>query len=237
MFCRTCGNETVENAEFCVNCGKKPNNGNAHCYNCGSNTNPEQVVCVKCGVNLENAIISQIENNNPTKFCKGCGHQLNEMAEICINCGIKPENGNSFCQNCGSETNSEQEICTNCGVRVNHSNKIASNNSSYTNKSFTSYNEYYTNEFAGFEASNEQYQGKFNWAAFFFGPLWLLYKGMWQLGLILLGLSCFITIDVFIIDLIVGILLARKANYLYYRKEKFGEQLPKDWKIFIDFMK
>ena len=43
MFCKTCGKEVNQNAEFCLNCGVNPQTGNAYCYNCGVNTNPEQV--------------------------------------------------------------------------------------------------------------------------------------------------------------------------------------------------
>ena len=37
--------------------------------------------------------------------------------------------------------------------------------------------------------------------------------------------------------LIAGALIARKANYLLYRKEKYGEDLPNDWMIFFNFSK
>ena len=38
---------------------------------------------------------------------------------------------------------------------------------------------YYRDEFDKIYESNEKYKGKWNWAAFFFGPIWALTKGVW----------------------------------------------------------
>lgn len=236
MFCKTCGKEVNKNAEYCLSCGVNPQHGNAYCYNCGVETNPEQVVCVACGVNLEKNVSSSSNVNESTNmFCKGCGSKIHEKAEICTSCGIKPLNAHNFCQHCGAKTTEEQEICTSCGVRVNikESEKEPSRFKN-TDSSYNSYPEYYQSEFSAIENSNEQYQGKFNWLSFLFTPIWLLSKGMWQLALVIIA-TAFFPFDGIILDVLIGFLVGRKANYLYYRKEKYGEQLPKDWKIFIDF--
>lgn len=52
MFCRTCGKELVEGADFCTSCGVKPLKGNKFCNACGAETRPDAEVCVKCGVRL-----------------------------------------------------------------------------------------------------------------------------------------------------------------------------------------
>ena len=236
MFCKTCGKEVNQNAEFCLNCGVNPQTGNAYCYNCGVNTNPEQVVCVVCGVNLEKNVSRNADSNDAKAFCKGCGSKVNEKAEICTSCGINPLNGHNYCQNCGATTTAEQEVCTSCGVRV--SGKARNRESSkYTtsDSSYKSYSEYYQNEFSAIEKSNEEYQGKFNLVAFFFTTIWSLTKGMWQLAIIdaVIYLIPFVGIP---LSVVFGILVGRKANYLYYRKEKYGEQLPKDWSILFDFI-
>ena len=237
MHCRTCGKEVNENAEFCLNCGVNPKSGNAHCYNCGVDTNPEQVVCVACGVNLENNKVKSNYNSDKSAqlFCRSCGNKVNDNAEICINCGIKPLNGHNYCHNCGATTKEEQEICTSCGVRVN--NIVKGKNTSQAkniNSSDNYYPEYYQSEFSSIEESNEEYQGQFNWLACFFTIIWCISKGMWQIALISIGLAFIPGIGV-PISIAFDILFARKANYLYYRKEKYGEQLPKEWKILIDF--
>ena len=52
IFCRNCGAELNENADFCIRCGSGVGKGDKFCYNCGADTNPEQAVCLKCGVKL-----------------------------------------------------------------------------------------------------------------------------------------------------------------------------------------
>ena len=52
MFCRSCGKELVEGAEFCTSCGVRPLKGNKFCSACGAETQPAAEVCVKCGVRL-----------------------------------------------------------------------------------------------------------------------------------------------------------------------------------------
>ena len=41
------------------------------------------------------------------------------------------------------------------------------------------YPAYYEQEFARIQQSGEAYKGKWNWAAFFFGPFWAITKGLW----------------------------------------------------------
>ena len=52
MFCRTCGKELAEGADFCISCGVRPLKGNKFCNACGAETRPDAELCVKCGVRL-----------------------------------------------------------------------------------------------------------------------------------------------------------------------------------------
>lgn len=52
MYCRNCGAQIDDKAEFCIHCGVAPRNGNKFCPNCGSETPELAVVCVKCGILL-----------------------------------------------------------------------------------------------------------------------------------------------------------------------------------------
>lgn len=54
-FCRCCGAQISQHAEFCVSCGCKPNDGDKHCQRCGATTSPKQEICVKCGGRLDKA--------------------------------------------------------------------------------------------------------------------------------------------------------------------------------------
>lgn len=233
MFCKTCGKEVNKNAEFCLNCGVNPKTGNAHCYNCGVTTNPEQEICISCGVNLRKNIVNSSDINNLSKsFCRSCGNEVNEKAEICTNCGIKPLNGENYCQNCGAHTRVGQEICTSCGFRLKQTQFNQNFQSTKGDFSFENYSTYYQEEFTKIQNSNEEYQGKFNWATFFLLPIWFFSKGM-----IPMAIASFLIWLIPYGSLIAGALIARKANYLLYRKEKYGEDLPNDWMIFFNFSK
>ncbi|MDO4927147.1 MAG: NINE protein [Turicibacter sp.] len=52
MYCRNCGKELNENADYCTNCGVATTKGNSYCSACGAETNENADVCVKCGANL-----------------------------------------------------------------------------------------------------------------------------------------------------------------------------------------
>ena len=79
---------------------------------------------------------------------------------------------------------------------------------------------YYQQEFTKIAASNEKYRGKWNWAAFFFGPLWALTKGAYLTFLVHAAIGTTILIVTFgfglplliIFPFIYGI----RGNYIYY---------------------
>ena len=52
MFCRNCGNEVPDQAEFCTSCGQAALSGSRNCPSCGAETLPSAQVCVKCGARL-----------------------------------------------------------------------------------------------------------------------------------------------------------------------------------------
>lgn len=228
MYCRSCRSEVNENSEYCMNCGKKPLNGIDFCHNCGTETTEGQKFCLECGVNLKNLKKSSTEKES-NYHCRHCGNEVNGNAEICVNCGRRPLTGNKFCQNCGNKTTDGQEICTNCGVRlqsINYSNKTSSFSSNNDEV-----NGYYQTEFQKIKSSNEAYKGKWNWAAFFFGPLWAMYKGMWGLGLIGFAIGVILSQTV-VIPFIVSIFFASRGNYSYYRLKEYGEVSPNFKELF-----
>lgn len=228
MYCRHCGSEVNKNAEYCMGCGKRPLNGFKHCYNCSAETAEDQEICLKCGVNLKKVKIS--ESDTPKDiYCKHCGSGVNENAEICISCGRRHLTGIDFCQNCGCKTSENQEICTNCGVRLQDIAKSEKTQDYKLNSD--EYSEYYRHEFKKIKSSNDTYKGKWNWAAFFFGPLWAIYKGMWQIAL-LVFLIALITSWTYIIPILVSVVLGLRGNYFYYRFREHGEGLPDFKNIF-----
>ena len=52
MFCRNCGKQLPEEADFCTSCGVSRRKGNKYCRVCSARTRPEAHVCVKCGARL-----------------------------------------------------------------------------------------------------------------------------------------------------------------------------------------
>ncbi len=55
MYCRNCGKQLVDTAEFCMSCGARPRNGKSYCVVCGAQPRPEAEICVNCGSRLDGA--------------------------------------------------------------------------------------------------------------------------------------------------------------------------------------
>jgi len=55
MYCRNCGNQVPDQAEFCSSCGQRVNAG-TRCSNCGAETLQGAQVCVKCGAALASGL-------------------------------------------------------------------------------------------------------------------------------------------------------------------------------------
>ncbi len=53
MYCRNCGSQVNDKAEFCLKCGVRPFNAKAYCQECGVETNEKQEICIKCCVRLK----------------------------------------------------------------------------------------------------------------------------------------------------------------------------------------
>ncbi|WFD08783.1 DUF2628 domain-containing protein [Tepidibacter hydrothermalis] len=222
MYCRNCGSEIKNNAEICLKCGVKPLNAKNYCQECGSETNENQEICIKCGTTLK-SILNSFNINSICKYCRNCGSEIKNNAEICLKCGVKPLNAKNYCQECGSETNENQEICIKCGVRlkttINNESKLSGfkkhlEGDGNCNTNFSKLKPYYQEEFTKIYESNESYRGKFNWAGFFFGPIWALTKGIWipPLAVLILALIGFGPIPASIYGIICGF----KGNYIFY---------------------
>lgn len=83
-------------------------------------------------------------------------------------------------------------------------------------------NPYYKDEFKKIHDSGETYKGKWNWAAFWFGPIWALTKGAWGaaltsfvVSLLTLGLG----------GLVYGFVFGIRGNYIYYTLHVKQKQL------------
>ncbi|MCP5498228.1 MAG: DUF2628 domain-containing protein [Leptospiraceae bacterium] len=83
------------------------------------------------------------------------------------------------------------------------------------NQSFLYLKPYYQEEFNRIQQSNEAYKGKWNWAAFFFGIIWALSK-----GLILSAIVCIVTtgFTAGIAAFFWIFYYPLRGNYMYYKK-------------------
>lgn len=61
MYCKNCGSELPENAEFCMKCGFRRNIGDEFCPQCGKEVKKMQSVCLNCGFLLDDDMRSQKE--------------------------------------------------------------------------------------------------------------------------------------------------------------------------------
>lgn len=95
--------------------------------------------------------------------------------------------------------------------------------------SFAHLSPYYQEEFRKIAASSETYKGKWNWAAFFFGPIWALTKGAWlsslthlSVNFLVLLLTCGFGAPLLIIG---SIMYGARGNYIYYNVARYNKQL------------
>lgn len=88
---------------------------------------------------------------------------------------------------------------------------------------------YYQQEFTKIEESGETYKGKWNWAAFLFGPIWALTKGAWVSALCHVGVNAVILLVTCgfgaPLILIGAIIYGIRGNFIYYQAFRQGRQL------------
>jgi uncharacterized protein DUF4339 len=90
---------------------------------------------------------------------------------------------------------------------------------------FSNLKPYYQERFKKIEESNEQYQAKWNWAAFFFTWIWAYTKGLNKNATLFL-LLCFVAAGAFGAPLgVVMIYYGIRGNWLYYNKVKYNKDL------------
>ena len=89
-----------------------------------------------------------------------------------------------YCPNCGKEMSGE--FCSNCGYPK--SNNTTINRDELLN-AYASKN------------ANKVYNRSWNWSAFFFGPVYYLYRKMWVEGIVLWGITIILIVIFNLIDI------------------------------------
>ena len=89
--------------------------------------------------------------------------------------------------------------------------------------SFAALPPYYQDEFQRIQSSGETYKGKWNWAAFFFGALWALTKGLWLPAVIAFGGSI---LTYGVVGFAYCFVFGARGNYMYYCKTVKNQDVP-----------
>jgi ribosomal protein L40E len=156
--------------------------------------------------------------------CRSCRKTLPGEASYCTKCGtLNPPDGKITCRKCNTSISMNDAFCGICG----EPNPVGSASpgttawhGNYTKDPNTipglSY--YYVNEFLLIKESRERYQGKWNWAAFFWSWIWAFTKGMSVLGWVGLLAALFLgAISYGFLGIVLSVYFGARGNYIYYK--------------------
>ena len=173
-------------------------------------------VCSKCraqlvswGKNRENAIlflrsIQEVQGSSDSTEARPMSATSAATNSFCTSCGTALQIGNRFCGKCGTST-----------TGIPNPAPILPRQSAVASVSYAGLSSYYEREFSMIESSGEKYQGSWNWAAFLFGGIWALTKGLWVPALIAFVGAMFTG---GVIGVIYWFIFGARGNYMYYRK-------------------
>lgn len=145
--------------------------------------------------------------------CADCGHDVSTEADTCPQCGNPPVP--LECWECGKEASREDETCPHCGAPDPVGDKMS-------RSARRRLKDYYRHQFRKFEGNDGNFAPTWNWPAFFFGPFWYLYRGMWAKALILFVMAAASGGVMWVFAIGWGAVV---GNYDYYLLEKESTQL------------
>lgn len=140
------------------------------CHVCGSENPADALHCGSCG-----ALFGEAEENQPQKDCPFCGAGNPENAIRCNNCG------NFFAYK------AESEFFKNIGIDENE--KIGD----YSAADYALYTQLNAKKYLPKFRKTAEKKITFNWAAFFFGAQWFLFRKMYKIGIILMVVFASVT--------------------------------------------
>ncbi|MBR4077016.1 MAG: DUF2628 domain-containing protein [Oscillospiraceae bacterium] len=169
------------------------------------------------------------------------------MAKLCKNCGAWVEDDDRFCEHCGNNLSSEDDpVVIDVEPEVVEAEIImppkrydspAADAREVRERLIGSKTEYYLPRFEKMETLNSITD--WNWAAFFFGFWWMLYRKMYVFGavaLVVTELLSMLTIPG--LGLLVSLAVGVVGNYLYMkdinnRTDKAMDMQPEERELYI----
>jgi hypothetical protein len=115
------------------------------------------------------------------------------------------------CNSCGAPLGGTGPVCRSCGAATS---KVPQPKPSAGGIP-SDLPEYYRSEFQKIGESNEQYKGKWNWAACFLGPIWAFSKGLREVVIIYV-LAILFTFGISVLGY--AVIFGLRGNYFYYSK-------------------
>jgi hypothetical protein len=122
------------------------------------------------------------------------------------------------CNLCGAPLEDADPVCPSCGAATSGVPQPKPSASGI----MSDLSDYYQSEFQKIRDSNEQYKGKWNWAACFLGPIWAFTKGLWEVVVIYV-LAIIFTFGISV--LAYAVIFGFRGNYFYYYKLMKGRIL------------
>lgn len=131
------------------------------------------------------------------------------------------------CKECNNQMSDKADSCPKCGCP---NPKKKNNHVQTIGIDLTGLDAFYKDDFTKIYESKETYKGRWNWYAFFFNWIWLMYKKMWGYGFLLLLINAlynyFFSIGVANFTMLVGyhvgiaFTLGKYGNKIYYNHLK-----------------
>lgn len=115
------------------------------------------------------------------------------------------------CNSCGAPLAGADPVCQSCGAATSKVPRPKPNTSEIP----SGLPEYYRSEFQKIRDSNEDYKGKWNWAAFLLGPFWAFSKGLREVVVVYVVAILF-TFGLSVVGY--AVIFGLRGNYLYYSK-------------------
>ena len=124
-----------------------------------------------------------------------------------------PAQATKNCPFCGEQILAVAKKCKHCGEFLDEKNAPVTRTAQPPKIELSDLPPYYQQEFKRILESGERYKGKWNWAAFLFGPLWAMTKELW-----LSVAVCFVAglVTAGIGWIVYWFVYGLRGNYLYY---------------------